>query len=89
MAGATTRRHRHAALPAVALGEAADLVESELNALAMAAFGSRERAQRWLRRPRREFGGVAPLEMLETPAATRQVIAVLRQLAAERAERDG
>lgn len=80
---------RHAAFPVVALDGAADLGESELNALAIAAFGSRERAQRWLRRPRREFGGVAPLEMLETPAATRQVLALLRQLAAERAEREG
>lgn len=80
---------RHAAFPVVALDEAADLGESELNALAIAAFGSRERAQRWLRRPRREFGGIAPLEMLETPAATRQVLALLRQLAAERAEREG
>lgn len=89
MAGATTRPRPRSPIPVLALGGSADLGEAELTALAVAAFGSRERAQRWLRRPRREFGGVAPLEMLETPAATRQVVAVLRQLAAERAEREG
>lgn len=55
-----------------------------LCALAERAFGGRERALRWLRRPRREFGGVSPLEMMETPAAARQVEAILVQLAAER-----
>lgn len=53
-------------------------------ALALAAFGRQDKAMRWLRRPRREFGGVAPLEMLESAAGARQVEAILRQLAAER-----
>lgn len=63
-----------------------DAQEAALLELAIAAFGNRERAQRWLRRPRRDFGGLAPLEMLDTPAGARQVAALLRGLAAARGE---
>lgn len=55
-----------------------------VTALAMAAFGRQDKAMRWLRRPRRQFGGVSPLEMMETPAGARQVETILEQLAAER-----
>lgn len=65
-----------------------DPQEAALLELAIAAFGDRERALRWLRRPRREFGGAAPLEMLDTPAAARQVAALLRGLAAARGEEE-
>lgn len=67
--------------------DAADARIARLSALAERAFAGRERAQRWLRRPLREFGGVAPLEMMETPAAARQVESLLRQLAETRAQR--
>lgn len=66
---------------------AADARIARLSALAERAFASRERALRWLRRPQREFGGIAPLEMMETPAAARQVENLLRQLAETRAQR--
>jgi hypothetical protein len=69
-------------------GDAADRRVDLLTELALAAFASHERAWRWLRRPRREFGGMTPLEMAETPAAFRQVEIVLRQLAAERSDAD-
>ena len=57
-----------------------------VTALAVAAFGRQDKATRWLRRPRREFGGVSPLEMMETAAGARQVEVILEQLAAERSE---
>lgn len=69
------------------VADAADRRLAELTALAIEAFGDHERARRWLRRPRREFGGAAPLDMVETPAAARQVEALLRQRIAQRPER--
>ena len=65
--------------------DAADLRVARLSALAVQVFGSQIKAQRWLRRPRREFGGISPLEMMETEAAARQVENILRQLEAEKA----
>jgi putative toxin-antitoxin system antitoxin component (TIGR02293 family) len=62
---------------AAAPGDAADARVARLTALALQAFGNRDRAMRWLRRPRREFGGVSPLEMMESEAAARQVEALL------------
>lgn len=59
-----------------------DLRVAHLTALAIQIFGSRDKAERWLRRPRREFGDICPLEMLETPAGARQVELLLDQLAA-------
>jgi len=66
--------------------DAADVRVDRVTALAQAVFGSRERADRWLRRPRREFGGTAPLDMLETEAAARQVEDLLHQFADERSD---
>ena len=60
--------------------EDADVRVARLTVLAIKVFGSRDKATRWLRRPRREFGGVSPLEMMETEAAARQVEMLLRQL---------
>jgi uncharacterized protein (DUF2384 family) len=62
----------------------AETHEAEVIELAVAAFGQHERARRWLNRPRREFGGISPLEMLDTPAGTRQVLALLRGMVAAR-----
>ncbi len=64
-------------------GDAADARVARLTALALKAFGNRDRAMRWLRRPRREFGGVSPLEMMESAAAARQVEALLLALGEE------
>ena len=50
----------------------------ERNSVDPAQIEDVREALRWLRRPRREFGGVAPLDMLDTPAAARQVEALLR-----------
>ena len=65
--------------------DAVDLRVARLSALAVEVFGSQRKAERWLRRPRREFGGISPLEMLESEAAARQVEYILRQLEAEKA----
>lgn len=69
--------------------DTADVQEAEMLELATAACGNRERALRWLRRPRREFGDISALEMLDTPAGARQVAALLRGLAAARDEGEG
>lgn len=57
-----------------------ELRVARLTALAVQVFGNRRKAMGWLRRPRREFGGISPLEMMETPAAARQVEAHLLAL---------
>lgn len=58
----------------------ADRRAARITRLAVKVFGNQDRATRWLRRPRREFGGISPLEMLETEAAARQVELLLAQL---------
>jgi len=61
----------------------ADPVEertARLTALAVRVFRSEHKAMRWLNRPRAEFGGVAPLEMMDTPAGGRQVEMLLRAM---------
>jgi uncharacterized protein (DUF2384 family) len=70
--------------PGHASADDADGRTARLTALAVQAFGNRDQAMRWLRRPQREFGGVAPLEMMETEAAARQVELILTQLFAQR-----
>ncbi len=61
-------------------GDATERRIARLTALATKVLGSADKAGRWLRRPRREFGGASPLEMMETAAAARQVELLLRQL---------
>jgi putative toxin-antitoxin system antitoxin component (TIGR02293 family) len=61
-------------------GDATERRVASMTTLATKVFGSAEKASRWLRRPRRDFAGVSPLEMLETKAAARQVETLLRQL---------
>jgi uncharacterized protein (DUF2384 family) len=71
-------------VPRHASADDADGRSARLTALAVKAFGNRDQALRWLRRPRREFGGATPLDMVETEAATRQVELMLAQLVAHR-----
>ena len=52
---------------------------AELTRLAGEVFRRQDKAERWLRRPLRELGGISPLEMMETPAGARQVELMLRQ----------
>ncbi|MCA1652977.1 MAG: antitoxin Xre/MbcA/ParS toxin-binding domain-containing protein [Sphingomicrobium sp.] len=42
-------------------------------------FGDDERAMRWLRKPMRVFGGVAPLDLLATSAGSREVYELLER----------
>jgi len=58
-------------------GDATDRRVTRLTALAITAFGRQDQAQRWLRRPMREFGELSPLEMMESEAGARQVEAIL------------
>lgn len=66
--------------PRQAAADDADRRTARLTALAVKVFGNRDQAMRWLRRPRRDFGGVSPLEMMETEAAAKQVELILAQL---------
>lgn len=66
-------------VPRHASSDDADARTARLTALAVEVFGTRDRAMRWLRQPLREFGGVAPLDMVETAAAARQVELMLAQ----------
>lgn len=67
-------------VPAQPAMDESDARIERLTALAVKVFGNRDRAMRWLHRPRREFGGVSPLEMMETEAAAAQVEAILTDL---------
>jgi putative toxin-antitoxin system antitoxin component (TIGR02293 family) len=50
-------------------------------AAAELAFGSREKAGEWLRRPTAPLNGERPLDMLDTDEGTRQVEALLGRIA--------
>lgn len=58
-------------------GDPTDRRIARLTGLAVTAFGRQDQAQRWLRRPLREFGELSPLEMMESEAGARQVEAIL------------
>jgi len=49
-------------------------------ALAAEHLGSRERATRWLKRPNRALGGVAPLAIIDTELGARQVENILGRI---------
>lgn len=51
---------------------------ARLTQLAHEVFRRQDKAERWLRRPRRDLGDISPLEMMETPAGARQVEMMLR-----------
>ena len=48
--------------------------------LAIETFGAKEKAERWLRRPLRQFHGRTPMEMLETDSGSRQVEVLLGRI---------
>lgn len=50
-------------------------------ALAIETFGSEDRARKWLRRPLRQFGGRAPLELLATDLGAHQLEGLLGRIA--------
>lgn len=56
---------------------------ARITGLAVSVFRSQAKAARWLNRPRNEFAGASPLEMLETPAGTRQVEIMLAAVGEE------
>ena len=47
---------------------------------AESVFGDKEKASRWMRKPKRRFEGRTPMEMLETEAGAEQVDNMLGQL---------
>ena len=53
--------------------DAVDRRIARLSQLAGQVFRRQDKAERWLRRPLRELGGICPLEMMETPAGARQI----------------
>ena len=50
-------------------------------AIANDFLGDRERALRWLKRPNRALGGIAPVEAIDTELGARQVENVLGRIA--------
>jgi putative toxin-antitoxin system antitoxin component (TIGR02293 family) len=54
---------------------------ARLLAIASDYLGDRERARRWLRRPNRALGGIAPVSAIDTEAGVRQVENVLGRIA--------
>jgi putative toxin-antitoxin system antitoxin component (TIGR02293 family) len=53
---------------------------ARITAMAEQVFGERERAWRWLRKPKRNFGGKMPLGMLATEAGARLVEEMIVQI---------
>ena len=69
-----TLTHRRARREALSLEESDRVVRiARITALCETVFGEREPAWRWLRRPKRQFGGRAPLYLLATDAGARAV----------------
>lgn len=57
-------------------GEQVEIID-----LAVATFGSTEKAYRWLRQPRKRFDGKTPMEMLDTGLGAQAVEDLLVQIA--------
>jgi putative toxin-antitoxin system antitoxin component (TIGR02293 family) len=53
---------------------------ARITAMAEQVFGEPERAWRWLRKPKRRFGGKTPVEMLATEAGARLVEEMIGQI---------
>jgi putative toxin-antitoxin system antitoxin component (TIGR02293 family) len=54
---------------------------ARLVAIANQYLGGSERARRWLRRPNRALGGLAPLAAIDTELGARQVENILGRIA--------
>ncbi len=54
---------------------------AHITAMAQIIFGSKEKAKRWLSKPKNRFSGAEPLTMLSTAQGTRQVEEMLLQIA--------
>lgn len=52
----------------------------KIRAMSEAVFGNRDKALAWLRRPRRTFGGISAMELLQTEAGGQVVEETLGQL---------
>lgn len=76
-----TLTHRRARREALTREESDRAVRiARTAALAERVFGERERAWRWLRASKRQFGGRAPLHMLATEAGSRLVEELLNRI---------
>jgi putative toxin-antitoxin system antitoxin component (TIGR02293 family) len=54
---------------------------ARLVAIATESLGSLERAQRWLKRPNRALGGIAPVSVIDTEPGARRVENILGRIA--------
>ena len=76
-----TLAHRVAKHQLLSKGESDKAVRvARITAFAEQVFGEPERAWRWLREPKRRFGGKAPMEMLATDAGARLVEEMIGQI---------
>lgn len=53
---------------------------ARIASMAEQVFGDSERAWRWLRKPKRQFGGRSPMDMLSTEAGARLVEELVEQI---------
>jgi putative toxin-antitoxin system antitoxin component (TIGR02293 family) len=53
---------------------------ARITAMGEQVFGESERAWRWMRKPKRRFGGQTPIEMLATEAGARLVEEMIAQI---------
>ncbi len=53
---------------------------ARITSLAELVFGDREKAFRWMRKPKRRFGGRTPMELLGTEAGARLVEEMINQI---------
>lgn len=54
---------------------------AHITAMAQTVFGGRDKAKRWLSKPKERFAGQTPMAMLKTLQGTRQVEEMLLQIA--------
>ena len=54
---------------------------AHITAMADSIFGDKDKAKRWLTKPKQGFGGLSPMAMLSTIQGTRQVEEMLIQIA--------
>lgn len=78
---ARTLRHRQQKKERLSVEESDRLVRmTRIQALAEDVLGDADKAQRWLRQPLGELGGVAPLDLAQTESGARVVEQVLAKI---------